>query len=361
MQRTAAASIAIAIIAGIYLLTIVEGEMFRNYHGLDVAQRKDILQAIGAQASGSVDVPRYLRTIVVPAAETVVDRNAFENPNNVTGEQLWSEYEYELMHRINYNYALHVDYDRNLSSSNNKMYVSSSNLTIVKYNSTNASQGFDLIQNHTTMFYPQRIKDVKGDFVTGYYQVGMPWGNESDVTYNYSIGLPNNIEQLDVAAREIWNRSVEDWKNMSGINNISSGGWKIAADYLNSTHDSGDWYSPGNGLEVGSFPEGDVGYNDSTGWDHDSIVFYGWHKASEKYPRNVMPSDLQNEGNKISNRIVQHTWNYANTTFSPPEWGGPSYGNFTDTNGNTEQIIQWSLNGTAIVQIVGGYDKALNP
>ncbi len=597
MQRTSAAAIAIVILAGIYLLTVMEGEMFRDYHGLNVAQRKDMLQAMGAQASGSVDEPRYLRTIAVPAAETVVSRHAFQNPWNITKEQILNEYENELDSEVTYGYALFSDYDRNLSSQNNKMYVSSGNLMIVKYapstfylknndsagnadvivnygvpgdvpivgdrtwqhvttigvydpntgtfylknsntggtsditvqfgpggndfvpvtgdwngggtdtigvyqkstgtfylkdsntggaaditvqfgpggndylpltgdwngdgtdtigvyqkstgtfylkdsntggaaditvqfgpggndfvpvtgdwngdgtdtigvyqkstgtfylkNSNSAgnadvtfqfgpggsayvplagdwtgqgnttvgiytSEAFDLMQNHTTMFYPDRIQAVKGDFISGQYVIGMPWGNESDTEYNYSMGLPNNIEQLVVAAREVWNRSVEDWINMSGIDNPFSGGWEIAADYLNSTHDSGDWYSPGNGLEVGAFPTGDVGYNDSTGWDHDSIVFYGWHKASERYPWNQMPADLQNEGNEISKRIVQHTWNYANNTFSPPEWGGSSYGNFTDINGNVQEIIEWSLNGTSNVQVVGGYDKALN-
>jgi hypothetical protein len=348
------------IIAGIYLLTIIEGQMFRDYHGLDVAQRKDMLQAIGAQASGSVDVPRYLRTIVVPAAKTIVDRHALENPWNITKEQIQSEYENELSDRIRYNYTLYRDYERNLSEPDNKMYVSSENLTLVKYDSSNTSQGFDLIQNRTTMFYPQRIKDVRGKFFTGSYKVGMPWGNESVVSYNYSIGMPNNIEQLVVAAREVWNRSVEDWFNMSEINNRSTGGWKIAADYLNETHDSGDYYSPGDGLESGAYPEGDVGYDDITGFDHNSIVFYGWRKASEHYPRNQMPSDLQNEGNEISKRIVQHTWNYANLTFSPPEWDGPSYGNFTDINGNKQEIIVWGLNGTSIVKVAGGYDQALS-
>ncbi len=57
MQRTAAASIAIVIISGIYLLTIIEGQMFRDYHGLDVVQRKEMLQASGSQASGSIDIP----------------------------------------------------------------------------------------------------------------------------------------------------------------------------------------------------------------------------------------------------------------------------------------------------------------
>ncbi len=144
MQRTAAASIAIVIISGIYLLTIIEGQMFRDYHGLDVVQRKDMLQASGSQASGSVDVPRYLRTIVVPAASTVVDQHALENPWNVTREQLKSEYYLELNNKIAYNYTLFIDYEKNgngygyrnetsnTTLDSNKMYVNQKNLTLIQ-------------------------------------------------------------------------------------------------------------------------------------------------------------------------------------------------------------------------------------
>lgn len=358
MQRTAAASIAIAIIAGIYLLTIVEGEMFRDYHGLDVAQRKDMLQAIGAQASGSVDVPRYLRTSVVPAAKTVVDKYALTNPWNVTQEQIKESYYDELTNRITHNYSLVLDYDRNASDPANEMYVSQRNLSLTKFNSS--TDRFDLLQNRTTMFYPQRIKDVRGYMFTGRYEVGMPWGNESVGQYNYSIGIPNNIDELVVAAREVWNRSVEDYYNMSEILNRTNGGWAIAADYLNKTYDSTEDYSPGNGLEAGPYPSGDVGWDESTGWDHNSIVFYGWKKASERYPYNQMPADVQNDSVEISNRIVAHTWNYANITFSPPDWNGPSYGNFTNINGERKEIIEWGLSGTSIGRVTGGYDEALN-
>ncbi|WAM22680.1 MAG: hypothetical protein OI715_00875 (plasmid) [Candidatus Methanoperedens sp.] len=358
MQRTAAASIAIAIIAGIYLLTIVEGEMFRDYHGLDVAQRKDILQAIGAQASGSVDVPRYLRTIIVPAAKTVVDNYALTNPWNVTQEQIKDAYYDELTNRMNHNYSLILDYDKNTSDPANKMYVSQQNVSLTRFNSS--TDRFDLLQNRTTMFYPQRIKDVRGYMFTGQYEIGMPWGNESVRQYNYSIGIPNNIDELVVAAREVWNRSVEDYYNMSEILNRTNGGWKIAADYLNEIYDSTEDYSPGNGLESGPYPSGDVGYDDATGWDHNSIVFYGWKKASELYPQNQMPADIQNDSVEISNRIIAHTSNYANLTFSPPEWGGPSYGNFTNIYGEKKEIIEWGLTGTSVARVVGGYDEALN-
>ncbi|MGB8217417.1 MAG: hypothetical protein WCE94_08955 [Candidatus Methanoperedens sp.] len=358
MQRTAAASIAIAIIAGIYLLTIVEGGMFRDYHGLDVAQRKDILQAIGAQASGSVDVPRYLRTIVVPAAKTVVDIHGLTNPWNITKEQMEGDYYNELRSMLINNYTLILDFDKNTSDTANKMYVSQKNLSLTKFNSS--TDRFDLLQNRTTMFYPQRIKDVHGYMFTGQYEVGMPWGNESVRQYNYSIGIPNNIGELVPAAREVWNRSVEDWYNMSEILIRAEGGWEIAADYLNETYDSTEYYRPGNGLEAGAYPSGDVGWDESTGWDHNSIVFYGWKQASELYPQNQMPADVQNDSVEISNRIVAHTSNYVNLTFSPPEWGGPSYGNFTNINGERKEIIEWGLSGTAIGRVVGGYDEALS-
>ena len=370
MQRTAAASIAIVIISGIYLLTIIEGQMFRDYHGLDVAQRKDILQALGAQASGSVDVPRYLRTIVVPAASTVVDRHALENPWNVTREQLKSEYYSELSNEITYNYTLSLDYEKNsygneignetsnITLDKNKMYVIQKNLTLMKYNPD--IHRFDLLQNHTTMFYPQRIKEVRGYMLQGEYDIGLPWTNESSRRYNESIGIPNNIEELVPAAREVWNRSMEDWYNMSEIRNRRTGGWQIAADYLNSTYDSTDYYSPGNGLEAGAYPAGDVGWDDASGWDHNSIVFYGWYKASDNYPMTQMPSDVQRDSNEISKRIVQHTYDYVNRTFSPPDWSGRSYGNFTNIYGEKKEIIEWALTGSAVGRVVGGYDAALN-
>ncbi len=357
MQRTAAASIAIAIIAGIYLLTIIEGQMFRDYHGLDVDQRKDILQAIGAQASGSVDVPRYLRTIITPAAKTVVDKHALANPWNITREQIKNDYYDELNYRITNNYTLTLDYDKNASDAENRMYVSQKNLSFTEFNP--AAHRFDLLQNRTTMFYPQRINDVRGYMFTGRYEIGMPWGNESVSQYNYSIGIPNNVEELVVAAREVWNRSVEDWQNMSEVFIRTEGGWGIAADYLNETYDSTEYYSPGDGLEAGAHPYGDVGWDESTGWDKNSIVFYGWKKASERYPWNQMPADIQNNSVDISNRIVAHTWNYANITFSPPDWYGPSYGNFTNIYGERKEIIEWGLTGTSIGRIIGGYDEAL--
>jgi hypothetical protein len=188
----------------------------------------------------------------------------------------------------------------------------------------------------------------------------MPWGNESVTQYNYSIGIPNNVDELVVAAREVWNSSVEDWFNMSEILIRTEGGWKIAADYLNQTYDSTEYYSPGDGLEAGAYPSGDVGWDEPTGWDHNSIVFYGWIKASERYPWNQMPADIQNNSVEISNRIVMHTSNYANITFSPPDWHGPSYGNFTNIYGEKKEIIEWGLTGTSIGRVIGGYDEALN-
>jgi hypothetical protein len=368
MQRTAAASIAIVVISGIYLLTIIEGQMFRDYHGLDVVQRKEMLQASGSQASGSVDLPRYLRTIVSPGAEEVVNRHALENPWNVTREQLKSEYYSELSNKISYNYTLFIDYEKNETGSengtsnttldNNKMYVNQKNLTLTEYNPD--IHRFDLLQNHTTLFYPQRIKDVRGYMLQGEYYIGLPWANESAIRYNESIGIPNNIEELVPAAREVWNRSMEDWYNMSEFRIRSSGGWRIAADHLNSTYDSTDYYSPGDGLEAGAYPSGDVGWGDASGWDHNSIVFYGWYKASDNYPMTQMPSDIQRDSNEISKRIVQHTFDYVNLTFSPPDWSGPSYGNFTDIYGEKKEIIEWGLTGSAVGRVVGGYDSALN-
>ena len=364
MQRTAAASIAIVIISGIYLLTIIEGQMFRDYHGLDVVQRKDMLQASGAQASGSVDIPRYLRTIVSPGAEAVVNRHALENPWNVTREQLKNEYYSELSNKITYNYTLFVDYEKNGNTTSNttldsnKMFVNQKNLTLVEYNPN--IHRFDLLQNHTTLFYPQRIKEVRGYMLQGEYNIGLPWSNESTRKYNESIGIPNNIEELVPAAREVWNRSMEDWYTMSEIKNRKAGGWRIAADYLNSTYDSTDYYNPGNGLEVGAYPAGDVGWDDASGWDHNSIVFYGWYEASENYPMTQMPSDVQKDSNEISKRIVQHTYDYVNLTFSPPDWSGPSYGNFTNIYGKKKEIIEWGLTGSAVGRVIGGYDVALN-
>jgi hypothetical protein len=364
MQRTAAASIAIVIISGIYLLTIIEGQMFRDYHGLDVVQRKEMLQASGSQASGSVDVPRYLRTIVVPAASTVVDQHALENPWNVTREQLKSEYYSELSNKIAHNYTLFIDYEKNGNDTSNatldsnKMYVSQRNLTLTEYNPN--IHRFDLLQNHSTFFYPQRIKDVRGYMLQGEYYIGLPWANESTRRYNESIGIPNNIEELVPAAREVWNRSMEDWYNMSEIKNRRTGGWRIATDYLNSTYDSTDYYNPGDGVEVGAYPAGDVGWDDASGWDHNSIVFYGWYKASDNYPVTQMPADVQRDTNEISKRIVQHTLDYVNQTFSPHDWSGPSYGNFTNIYGKKKEIIDWGLTGSAVGRVAGDYDAALN-
>ncbi len=296
----------------------------------------------------------------------VVNRRALENSWNVTRQQLKSEYYSELSNKIAYNYTLFLDYEKNDYGNetsndtlkNNKMYVLQKNLTLIEYDAT--IHGFDFLQNHTTLFYPQRIKNVHGYMLQGEYYIGLLWANESTRRYNESIGIPNNIEELVPAAREVRNRSMEDWYNMSEIKNRETGGWRIAADYLNSTYDSTDYFSPGDGLEVGTYPAGDVGWNYASGWDHNSIVFYGWHKASDNYPMAQMPSDVQKDSNEISKRIVQHTYDYVNLTFSPPDWSGPSYGNFTNIYGEKKEIIEWGLTGSAVGRVVGGYDDALD-